>query len=60
MALIAAVGQAHVTDAREAGLQAAYQALNGLGTASPSLCLIIVPYRYDPHQVINGAVFHPD
>jgi hypothetical protein len=56
MTLIAAVGQAQVTDAREAGLQAAYQALNSLGTVLPSLCLVIVPYRYDPQQVINGAV----
>jgi hypothetical protein len=55
MTLIAAVGQAQVMDAREAGMQAAYQALNGLGSVSPSLCLVVVPHRYDPQQVINGA-----
>ena len=55
MTLIAAVGQAQIMDAREAGMQAAYQALNSLGTVTPSLCLLIVPHRYDPAQVINGA-----
>ena len=55
MTLVAAIGQAQVTDAREAGMQAAYQALNGLGAESASLCLMIVPHRYDPKQVINGA-----
>ena len=42
-------------DAREAGMQAAYQALNSLGTVTPSFCLLIVPHRYDPAQVINGV-----
>lgn len=55
MTLIAAIGQAQVTDAREAGMQAAYQALNGVGTVSPAFGLLIVPHRYDPQQVINGA-----
>ena len=55
MTLIAAVGQAQVMDAREAGMQSVYQALNNLGTVTPSLCLLIVPHRYDPRQVINGA-----
>ena len=55
MTFIAAIGQAQVTDAREAGMQAAYQALNGVGTVSPTLSLLIVPHRYDPQQVINGA-----
>jgi len=56
MTLIAAVGLTQVMDAREAGMQAAYQALNKLGTTLPSLALIIVPSRYDPRQVVNGAV----
>ena len=55
MTFIAAVGQAQYTDAREAGMQAAYQALNGVGTITPVLGLLIVPHRYDPQQVINGA-----
>jgi hypothetical protein len=56
MTLIAAVGTAQVMDAREAGLQAASQALKGLGMVTPAFCLIIVPHRYDPQQVITGAV----
>ncbi|HEY3311614.1 MAG TPA: FIST N-terminal domain-containing protein [Anaerolineales bacterium] len=55
MTLIGATGQADVTDPRQAGMQAVSQALNGLGKVSPSLCLIIVPHRYDPQLVINGA-----
>jgi len=55
MTFIAAVGQAQALDARQAGLQATYQALNQLSTASPTFCLIIVPHRYDPQQVISGA-----
>ena len=55
MALVAAVGQAKMTHAREAGLQAAYQALNGLGNATPSLCLLIIPHRYAPGRVIEGV-----
>jgi len=54
MTFIAAVGDAQVTEAREAGMQAAYKALNSLGTVLPSFCLVIVPYRYDPQQVIGG------
>jgi hypothetical protein len=56
MAIVAAVGRAKIIEAREAGMQAAYQALNKLGTVSPTLALVIVPYRYDPQQVINGVV----
>jgi hypothetical protein len=55
MTLTAAVGHAQALDAREAGMQATHQALNGLGAVSPSLGMIIVPHRYDSQQVINGA-----
>jgi hypothetical protein len=55
MTLRAAVGVAQVMNAREAGMQAAYQAMKGLGSNSPSLCLIMVPHRFDPGQVTNGA-----
>ncbi len=55
MTLIAAVGQAQSRDARKAGMQATHQALHQLGTLSPALCLVMVPYRYDPEQVINGV-----
>ena len=55
MTLTAAVGYAQALDAREAGMQATHQALNGLGATSPSIGIVIVPHRYDPQQVINGA-----
>ena len=63
MTINAAVGQAQVMDAREAGMQAAHQALNALtqrpgafsGSTRPSLCLVIVPHRYDPQLVISGV-----
>lgn len=55
MTFTAAVGHAQALDAREAGMQATHQALNGLGAVSPSLGIIIVPHRYDAQQVINGA-----
>lgn len=54
MTLFAAVGQAETMDARHAGIQAVYQALNELGPGTPSLCLIISPHRYDPHLVTTG------
>ncbi len=55
MTLRAAVGLAQVMNVREAGMQAAYQAMKGLGTDIPALCLIMAPHRFDPSQVINGA-----
>lgn len=54
MAIFAAVGEAHVLDPREAGLQAAHQALNRLGSAAPVFGIVIVPHRYDPQLVLNG------
>jgi len=55
MTLIAAVGQAQALDAREAGLQAAHQALNGLGSISPVLGIVVAPYRFDPQLVASGV-----
>ena len=55
MALFASVGQARALDGREAGLQAAHQALNRLGSNVPILGIIISSYQYDPQQVINGV-----
>jgi hypothetical protein len=55
MTIIAAVGQAQALDAREAGLQAAHQALNGLGSISPTLGIVIAPHRFDPQLVANGV-----
>ena len=55
MTIIAAVGQAQALDAREAGLQAAHQALSGLGSISPTLGIVIAPQRFDPQLVASGV-----
>lgn len=56
MPLTAAVGLGHAVDGREAGLQAAHQALNGLGVASPTLAFLFASNRYPPRDVLNGAI----
>jgi hypothetical protein len=55
MTLLAAVGQARALDGREAGLQAAHQALNDLGSAPPVLAIIIPSFQYEAQQVVNGV-----
>jgi len=55
MALIAAVGRAQAPDGREAGLQAAHQALNQLGASTAAFAIVISPYHYDAAQVGNGV-----
>jgi hypothetical protein len=42
-------------DPREAGLQAAHQALNRLGTFTPRLGIVIAPHRFDPQSVVSGV-----
>ena len=54
MTLLAVVGQARALDGREAGLQAAHQALNSLGSTVPALGLVISSYQYEAQQVVNG------
>jgi hypothetical protein len=54
MPLSIAIGQARALDARDAGLQAANQALNRSGTNQAALGLVIASHRYDPQQVMNG------
>lgn len=55
MTLLAAVGQAQALDGREAGLQAAHQALNQLGSASCILGLVMSSHQYEAQQVVNGV-----
>src|SRR5258708_20129690 len=55
MTIVAGVGQAQALDAREAGLQAAHQALNRLGTVTPTLGIVIAPHRFDPQSVASGV-----
>jgi hypothetical protein len=56
MTLTAAVGLGHAVDGREAGLQAAHQALNGLGVATPALAFLFASNHYPPRDVLNGAI----
>ena len=55
MALIASVGSAQALDGREAGLQAAHQALNRLGAGSPGFAVVISSHQYQAREVLNGV-----
>jgi hypothetical protein len=55
MTIVAAVGQAQILDAREAGLQATHQALNKMGATPPALAIVIAPHRFDPQAVVGGV-----
>jgi hypothetical protein len=55
MTLLAAVGQARDLDGREAGSQAARQAMDKLGSNSPILGIIISSSTYDAQQVVSGV-----
>ncbi len=55
MALHAAVGTAQALDGREAGLQAAHQALNRLGVGAPSLGILISSHQYSARDVVTGV-----
>src|SRR5512143_550303 len=56
MTLTAAVGVGQAVDGREAGLQAAHQALNGLGVTTPGLAILLASNHYPPRDVLNGAI----
>jgi hypothetical protein len=56
MTITAAVGLGHAVDGREAGLQAAHHALNGLGVTSPTLGFLFASTHYAPRDVLNGAI----
>ncbi len=55
MSLQAAVGTAQALDGREAGLQAAHQALNRLGVGTPGLGILIASHQYPARDVITGV-----
>ena len=55
MTLQAAIGHAQALDGREAGLQAAHQALNHLGVGSPGLGILISSNEYQPREVLSGV-----
>ncbi len=55
MTLHAAVGSAQALDGREAGLQAAHQALNRLGVGAPVLGILISSNQYQAREVVSGV-----
>ena len=55
MTLVASVGSAQALDGREAGLQAAHQALNRLGANSPGFVIVIASHQYQAREVLNGV-----
>ena len=55
MTLQAAVGTAQSLDGREAGLQAAHQALNRLGPGTPGLGILIASHQYQAREVATGV-----
>jgi len=55
MTLNVSIGSAQALNGREAGLQAAHQALNKLGTAAASFGFIIASHQYQAREVISGV-----
>lgn len=55
MNLAAAVGQASAVDGREAGAQAARQALKALGQGEATLAWVFASHDYDAQLVLNGV-----
>jgi hypothetical protein len=56
MSLQTAVGVAQALDGREAGLQAAHQALNRLGSVAPGLGILMASNHYQPREVLSGVL----
>jgi hypothetical protein len=55
MTLSVAIGHAQALNGREAGLQAAHQALNTLGSANPTLGFVIASHQYQAREVVSGV-----
>ena len=55
MTLVSSVGSAQALDGREAGLQAAHQALNRMGVNAPGLAVVIASHQYQAREVLNGV-----
>jgi hypothetical protein len=55
MTLVASVGSAQALDGREAGLQAAHQALNRIGASAPGFAVVIASHQYQARDVLNGV-----
>jgi hypothetical protein len=55
MALIVSIGETQELDGRQAGLQAAHQALNKMGAAVPNMGILIASYQYQARDVASGV-----
>jgi hypothetical protein len=55
MTLNVSIGAAQALNGREAGLQAAHQALNKLGSAAANFGFIIASHQYQAREVISGV-----
>jgi len=55
MTLNVSIGHAQALNGREAGLQAAHQALNNLGIANPTFGFVIASHQYKARDVVNGV-----
>jgi hypothetical protein len=55
MTLVASVGSAQALDGREAGLQAAHQALNHIGANAPGFAIVIASHQYQAREVLSGV-----
>lgn len=55
MTLVASVGSAQALDGREAGLQAAHQALNQIGANTPGFAVVVASHQYQPREVLSGV-----
>ena len=55
MTLNVSIGSAQELNGRDAGLQAAHQALNKLGSAAASFGFIIASHQYQAREVISGV-----
>jgi hypothetical protein len=55
MTLTASVGSAQALDGREAGLQAAHQALNRIGANAPGFAVVVASHQYQAREVLNGV-----
>jgi hypothetical protein len=60
MVFSAAIGLSQVIDAREAGLQAAQQAIAHLGPVMPKMGLVIVTDNYSVERVLSGVLVRLD
>jgi hypothetical protein len=55
MTLSVSIGHAQELNGREAGLQSAHQALNRLGSGTPSFGLVIASHQYQAREVVSGV-----